>query len=78
MSNAKKVKRPNIHTQRVQIADRYFAQHPSATQFERDVTPAESRVLGLAPGTKVGVDRKQTTIDGVRGTYYLGVIKNVS
>jgi hypothetical protein len=27
---------------------------------------------------KRGVDRKQTTIDGVRGTYYLGVIKNVS
>ncbi len=55
MSKTKKVRRPNVHRQRVELADRYFSQHPNATQFERTVTPAECRVLGLAPGTRVAV-----------------------
>ncbi len=55
MSNTRKVKRPNVHAQRVALAQAYFAQHPTADAFTRDTTPAERLVFGLAPGTVVRV-----------------------
>ncbi len=55
MSNTRRVKRPNVHAQRVALADAYFAQYPTADAFTRSATPAERRVFGLGPGTMVRV-----------------------
>jgi hypothetical protein len=55
MSNTRRIKRPNVHAQRVALADAYFAQYPTADAFTRPATPAERRVFGLAPGTMVRV-----------------------
>ncbi len=60
MSNARKAKRPNIHTQRVALAQAYFAQHPRALAFTREATPAEQRVFNMPPGTQVRVIRTDT------------------
>jgi hypothetical protein len=51
MSNAKKIRRPNIHAQRVALAERYFAEHPADLVFTREVTPAEQRMFNFPPGT---------------------------
>jgi hypothetical protein len=55
MSNTRRIKRPNVHDQRVAVAQAYFAQHPTAEAFTRPATPAERLVFGLAPGTMVRV-----------------------
>ncbi len=60
MSNTRRVKRPNVHAQRVAVAQAYFAQHPTADAFTRPATPAERLVFGLAPGTVVRVVKMPT------------------
>ncbi len=55
MSNTRRAKRPNVHQQRLALAERYFAHHPTADAFTRSATPAERRVFGLGPGTMVRV-----------------------
>jgi len=51
MSNSRRIKKPNVHQQRVALAQAYFAQYPTAEAFTRDATPAERRVFDLPPGT---------------------------
>ncbi len=51
MSNTRRAKRPNIHTQRVALAQAYFAQHPTEDAFTRNATPAERKQFGLPPGS---------------------------
>ncbi len=60
MSNTRRIKRPNIHAQRVALADRYFAAHPHEPAFTRDATSAERRVLDLPLGTLVRVVKMPT------------------
>ncbi len=51
MSTTRRIKRPNMHAQRVALADAYFTQHPTATVFTRDATPLERKQFGLPPGS---------------------------
>ncbi len=51
MSNAKRIKKPNIHAQRVSLAQAYFAKHPADLAFTREATPAEQRMFNMPPGT---------------------------
>jgi len=60
MSNTRRVKRPNVHAQRVALAHAYFAQHPHETAFTRSATPAERRVFNFPPGTQVLVAKTRS------------------
>jgi hypothetical protein len=60
MSNTRRIKRPNLHAQRVAYAERYFAGHPHEAAFTRPATPAERQQFGLPDGTIVRVVKMPT------------------
>ncbi len=58
MSNRRKLRRSTVqrlvHAAQDLDAD-FFEQHPNATRYVRPATPAELKVMGFPPGTRVYV-----------------------